>query len=228
MFRKRMSVFAVLITCMMLVSAAGAQQKKLAVGDAAPGLDIESWVSGSETSIQNGTAYVVMFFQSTSAPARRGMSVINDGYKDFHDAGLEVIAISWEEPDVVKRFVAGMRETLSITIAADRREGTRRRFEHGGTAPRRILPPGPARAAPTRHQPVARRRRHQRRACQTQRCANDSPGAVGNNRGKRRKSPRFPPRRMRPTSRFQTALASPRCTRRNVSAGIPAGGDVRI
>lgn len=124
----RISFLSVLVLALSaaLTSNASAQTKKLAVGDPAPGLDIESWVSGTETTIQSGTAYVIMFFDPNSEPARRGLGVINKYYKDFLDANVTVIAISWEEPDVVKRYVRKAREPMDITIAADRREGTKR------------------------------------------------------------------------------------------------------
>ncbi len=123
---KRTSLTLMLLTLCLLGLPSHAQQRKLAVGDNAPGLDIETWISGEETTIRNGTAYLIYFMDTSSPPSRRALQIMNEAYKQFEDAGLTVIAVTWEEADVARRFVNSLKERVDIAIAVDRREGTKR------------------------------------------------------------------------------------------------------
>lgn len=123
--RNPFAICSLLLTLCLTMSASG-QDKKLGVGASAPGLDIEQWVSGDEMTIESGRTYVVAFFTSEAQPSRKALSALNDLQKDYGDRGLTVLAISWEEPAVVSRFVESLPERPAMTIAADRREGTKR------------------------------------------------------------------------------------------------------
>jgi len=113
----------------MLLALAGpsqAQQRRLRVGDSAPGLDIERWVTGDETTIDSGTVYVITFFTSDSDNSKKALAMLTELQRDLGDQGLKTVAVSWEEADVVRRFASSADTYRGVTIAADRREGTRR------------------------------------------------------------------------------------------------------
>jgi thiol-disulfide isomerase/thioredoxin len=109
-----------------LAASAFAQDKKLQVGDQAPGLDIELWAKGKETAIESGNVYVVDFWATWCGPCKRSIPHLSALQKDYGDKGLTIIGISWEEPDVVQKFMKDWDSKMQYTVAVDRREGTKR------------------------------------------------------------------------------------------------------
>jgi thiol-disulfide isomerase/thioredoxin len=101
-------------------------QKKLSVGDAAPGLDIEQWVKGSETTIAAGNVYVIEFWATWCAPCKKSIPHLSELQEEFADGGLTIIGISYEEAAKVSPFVRTMGEKMKYTVAVDRRESTKR------------------------------------------------------------------------------------------------------
>ena len=55
-----------------ITAAASAQRKTLEAGDAAPGLDVETWVGGAEQKIEEGFVFVVLFWEAASARTMSG------------------------------------------------------------------------------------------------------------------------------------------------------------
>ena len=106
------------IVCLSLASSVMAADK-LEVGHAAPGLDIEEWVKGSETSITNGSVYVVEFWATWCAPCRKAIPHLTKLQDYYGDDELKVIGVSTEELDTVKTFVKRQGER----IAEGRRSG---------------------------------------------------------------------------------------------------------
>ncbi len=109
-----------------LAASAWAQEKKLQVGDQAPGLDIEVWAKGNETALDSGNVYVVDFWATWCGPCKRSIPHLTALQKDNGDKGLTIIGISWEEPDLVQKFVKDWGSKMEYTVAVDRREGTKR------------------------------------------------------------------------------------------------------
>jgi thiol-disulfide isomerase/thioredoxin len=109
-----------------LAASAWAQDKKLQVGDQAPGLDIEVWAKGDETTIESGNVYVVEFWATWCGPCKRSIPHLTSLQKDYGDKGLNIIGISWEEPALVNKFVKEWGNRMDYTVAVDRREGTKR------------------------------------------------------------------------------------------------------
>src|SRR5688572_26249779 len=123
-----MKVRTLLSAVMTLGLAAGAwaQEKVLGVGDQAPGLDIELWTRGEETTIETGKVYVIDFWATWCGPCKESIPDLTELQKEYGDKGLTIIGISWEEPDLVKKFTAQWAGKMDYTVAVDRREGTKR------------------------------------------------------------------------------------------------------
>jgi thiol-disulfide isomerase/thioredoxin len=113
------------IVCLSLASSAMAADK-LEVGHAAPGLDIEEWVKGSETSISNGSVYVVEFWATWCAPCRKAIPHLTKLQDYYGDDELKVIGVSTEELDTVKTFVKRQGDRMNYTVAVDRRGASER------------------------------------------------------------------------------------------------------
>jgi thiol-disulfide isomerase/thioredoxin len=114
------------ISVLTLAVSALAQDKKLDVGDQAPGLDIELWAKGDETTLESGNVYVVEFWATWCTPCKKSIPHLTSLQKDYKDKGLTIIGISDEEPDKVKSFANQMGSKMEYTVAADRRDGTKR------------------------------------------------------------------------------------------------------
>ncbi len=112
--------------CLALTSGAFAQRGKLSVGDAAPGLDIDTWVKGEKTSIEPGKVYVVEFWATWCPPCRKSIPLLSDLQEQYGDQGLVIIGISDELEGVVRPFVDRMGDRMNYTVATDRRDATKR------------------------------------------------------------------------------------------------------
>lgn len=112
----------------MVASVATAQrgQYKLAVGDQAPGLDIEKWVKGDETSLETGQVYVVEFWATWCVPCRKSIPHLTKLQKELGPDGLTIIGVSTEEADVVSKFVKKQGPAMDYTVVVDRRKTTHR------------------------------------------------------------------------------------------------------
>lgn len=113
--------------CMTLAAAAYGQDK-LGVGDTAPGLDIETWVKGDETKIQEGNVYVVEFWATWCAPCKRSIPHLTKLQEQYADEGLTIIGVSADDKDTetVEKFVRSQGGKMAYTVAVDRRQGTKR------------------------------------------------------------------------------------------------------
>jgi thiol-disulfide isomerase/thioredoxin len=114
------------VTALGLTAGAWAQEKVLGVGDQAPGLDIELWTRGEETSIETGKVYVIDFWATWCGPCKESIPHLTELQKEYGSKGLSIIGISWEEPDLVKKFTTQWSGKMDYTVAVDRREGTKR------------------------------------------------------------------------------------------------------
>jgi len=117
---------SVTVLCLAIASGAYGQKNKLEVGDDAPGLDIERWVKGSETTIEKGQVYIVEFWATWCAPCKGSIPHLNELQSDYGDRGLTVIGVSTEEPDVVGPWVKSQGSKMAYTVAVDRRSSTDR------------------------------------------------------------------------------------------------------
>src|SRR5436190_11436499 len=75
-------------------NAAWAQPEKLAEGQSAPGLDIETWLHGSETTISPGKVYILEFWAPKVEACKRAIPILTSIQREFRDDGLVVIAVT--------------------------------------------------------------------------------------------------------------------------------------
>jgi thiol-disulfide isomerase/thioredoxin len=102
-------------------------QDKLSVGSNAPGLDIEKWVKGKETTIESGKVYVVEFWATWCGPCRKSIPHLTKLQKEYEDQGLVIIGVSTDQDTKkVEPFVKGQRDQMDYTVAIDRSGGTSR------------------------------------------------------------------------------------------------------
>jgi len=99
-------------------------QRGLNVGDDAPGLDIEEWIKGEETSIERGRVYIIEFWATWCAPCHTTIPILTDLLSEYGDRGLTVIGISSEEVDVVRPWVRSQGSKMDYIVAVDRRRST--------------------------------------------------------------------------------------------------------
>lgn len=120
----RAIISAVAVLC-LATSVLG--QEKLDVGHNAPGLDIEKWVKGKETTIQSGQVYVIEFWATWCAPCRKSIPHLTKLQKQYGDEGLTIIGVSTDkETEKVEPFVRSQRDQMDYTVAIDRNGGTHR------------------------------------------------------------------------------------------------------
>ena len=112
--------------CVALTSGAFGQRGKLSVGDPAPGLDIDTWVKGEETTIESGKVYVIEFWATWCGPCRKSIPHLTELQEQYEDAGLVIIGISDEEVGTVRPFVEKMGKRMNYIVATDRRKATDR------------------------------------------------------------------------------------------------------
>jgi thiol-disulfide isomerase/thioredoxin len=120
----RLRICFVSIVCMALAATVSARD--LAVGDAAPGLDIEEWLRGEETGFKKGQSYIVSFWATHCIPCRKSIARLSELQEEYAPKGLTVIGISYEEPDIVRMFVKTQGDRMGFTVAVDRRQSTKR------------------------------------------------------------------------------------------------------
>ncbi len=112
--------------CVALTSGAFGQRGKLSVGDPAPGLDIDTWIKGEETTIESGKVYVIEFWATWCPPCRKSIPHLTELQEQYGDAGLVIIGISDEEVGTVRPFVEKMGKRMDYIVATDRRKATNR------------------------------------------------------------------------------------------------------
>src|SRR6266850_7653254 len=107
----------------LAISSTGFAQTKLDVGSTAPGLDIDTWVKGDETTLSPGKVYVVEFWATWCGPCKRSIPHLTAVQKQYADDGLTIIGVSTDSEqtvDKVKPFVKTQGDKMAYTVAIDR------------------------------------------------------------------------------------------------------------
>jgi len=116
------------LLALLIAVPASAQRQDLKVGSKAPGLDIEEWVKGNETTIQDGRVYVIEFWATWCGPCKRSIPHLTELQEKFERNDLTIIGVSDEKADVVKPYVQQMGDRMNYTVAVDRRNTTKRQW----------------------------------------------------------------------------------------------------
>ena len=124
---KQISLAVIAITMLAWCQSASAQMgQRLKVGDPAPGLSIEEWVKGDETTLENGTTYVVEFWATWCGPCKKSIPHLTELQQQYEPDQLRIIGVSTEEADVVSQFVRRQGRKMDYTVAVDKRQATSR------------------------------------------------------------------------------------------------------
>jgi len=137
--RVSIAAAAVLISSCGLVAQATAQTqtikqdekqaapKKLAVGDLAPALQVESWIKGDPiTGFEKGRVYVVEFWATWCGPCIKAFPHLSELQTKYKDKGVSIVGVNiWERGandetfTKVKDFVAKQGDKMAYTVAYD-------------------------------------------------------------------------------------------------------------
>ncbi|HMN95922.1 MAG TPA: TlpA disulfide reductase family protein [Phycisphaerales bacterium] len=126
MISRLSSILVGVIASLLVTAAATAQQPRLDVGKAAPGLDVRKWFNGPPVKIESGKVYIIEFWATWCGPCKQSIPHLNSLAKRFASKGLVVIGISDEPAETVDRFVQEWGDRMSYHVAADRDKATSR------------------------------------------------------------------------------------------------------
>ncbi|MHC4129978.1 MAG: TlpA family protein disulfide reductase [Planctomycetota bacterium] len=104
-----------------LPGAALGADEKLAVGDQAPGLNIETWVKGQEVKIEPGKVYIIEFWATWCAPCKKSIPHLTELQKKYGPDKLVIVGITDEAQEIVESFVQKQGDNMDYTVATDRR-----------------------------------------------------------------------------------------------------------
>ncbi len=131
-----MGRFCGLMVTLLLMAAApaGAQMPgratsgpTLGLGDAAPALEIATWIKGDSVDLAKGlnkNIYVIEFWATWCPPCVQSIPHLTEIQKHYKDKNVVVVAISDEPPPVVTRFVEKQGDKMGYTVACDKEQKT--------------------------------------------------------------------------------------------------------
>jgi len=98
--------------------------KSLKVGDAAPALNVTTWVKGEPvTSFEKGRTYVVEFWATWCGPCIASMPHLTELQAEFKDKGLVIVGVSAKDKmntlEAVQAMVKDKGDTMGYTVAFD-------------------------------------------------------------------------------------------------------------
>ena len=122
----RLSNVIVAALALALSATVFGKPQKLAVGDPAPGLNIDVWVKGGEVKITPGKVYVIEFWATWCAPCRKSIPRLTELQTKYGRDRLVIVGISDENQETVESFVKKQGDNMDYVVATDRRNGTSR------------------------------------------------------------------------------------------------------
>ncbi len=99
----------------------------LGLGDAAPALEITSWIKGDPVDLAKGlnkNVYVIEFWATWCGPCIVSIPHITEIQKRYKDKNVVVVAISDEPPSLLTRFVQSQGDKMGYTVACDKEQKT--------------------------------------------------------------------------------------------------------
>ena len=123
------------VTLLLMVAApAGAQMPgpatsgpTLGLGDAAPALEIATWIKGDPVDLAKGrnkNVYVVEFWATWCPPCIMSIPHLTEIQKRYRDKNVVVVAVTDEPPSLVTQFVQRQDDKIGYTVACDKEQKT--------------------------------------------------------------------------------------------------------
>src|SRR5207237_1141159 len=105
-----------------------AGQHELAIGDAAPKIEVQEFVKGQPVKqFEKGKIYVVEFWATWCAPCRESIPHLTKLQKENKQVTVLGVSVD-EETKVVKPFVEKLGDEMDYRVAIDAREGDKGRM----------------------------------------------------------------------------------------------------
>ncbi len=128
-------IYGLTVTLLLMAAApAGAQMPgparsgpTLGLGDAAPALEIATWIKGDPVDLAKGrnkNIYVVEFWATWCPPCIMSIPHLTQIQKRYQDKNVVVVAISDEPPSLVTQFVHKQGDKMGFTVACDKEQKT--------------------------------------------------------------------------------------------------------
>ncbi len=92
------------------------------IGDKAPEISVTDWIQGGPVKLSDGlgkNVYIVEFWATWCPPCRASIPHLNELYQKYKDRGLQVVAITQEDPDSVASFVKNQGDKMTYPVAID-------------------------------------------------------------------------------------------------------------
>jgi tetratricopeptide (TPR) repeat protein len=103
----------------------GQRGEPLAVGDPAPGIDVEAWVDSEAVTLKPDGTYLIMFWESVEADSKTAARL--DRLHDLYGHhGLKIIVIAQDDVERLGNYSSRRRQNRGFALAADRRNSTQR------------------------------------------------------------------------------------------------------
>ena len=115
-------LFNVVIACLLLTTAAYGQRRgEIKEGSNAPGLDVEAWYNSEGVTIEEGKAYLVVFFEEGNLLSDVLMAVLDDAHEELSETGLVIIGITPDDDEFVTGWIRRNGDQIQYAIGRDRR-----------------------------------------------------------------------------------------------------------
>ena len=123
---KKLYLIAALASSLALGCSSASAESRLTIGDKAPALDIEHWLSlggGLEgkdkfekvTNFADDKVYIVEFWATWCGPCIASMPHLAEMQREYADRGVQIVSVTDEELDVVKPFLEKEAKTQQET-----------------------------------------------------------------------------------------------------------------
>jgi len=99
----------------------------LGLGDAAPALEIGTWIKGDPVDLAKGlnkNIYVVEFWATWCPPCVMSIPHLTEIQKRYRDKNVVVVSITDEPPPLVTQFVQNQGDKMGYTVACDKGQET--------------------------------------------------------------------------------------------------------
>jgi len=110
------------------LAVAGSAAWALDVGDSAPPIRVEKWLSNTPVSLESakGKVLVVEFWATWCAPCRQTIPHLNELHKQYKDKEVVIVGITEEGEDVAKKFMHTM--AMGYHVGVDEKSGTNKAY----------------------------------------------------------------------------------------------------